>query len=80
LKVNYASYLDYYQYPTKIFETNEEIDDYVRSSDYGNDNKERLCFAVIFNTKFEYSLRFNASSLNSEEIPSTNSDAVDPVI
>lgn len=44
-----------------MFETNEEIDSYVRSSDYGNDNKKRLCFGVIFNTEFEYSLRFNAS-------------------
>jgi len=54
-----------YQYI--FFDSDNDIHDFVRSSDYGKSFNSRLCFAVVLtkynvNNEYEYILRFNTSN------------------
>jgi len=60
---------------TKLFDSFEEIDDYVRTNDYATGDR-RLCFGVVVtknsNHEYEYHLRWNISRLlGNEDIPKT---------
>lgn len=84
MKVISTCKLDYYQYDTLIFKSNEELDDYTEDESYGNPGVPRVCFAIIFNesvgpNEYHYHLRFNTSGLLEYEIPPTDLEAVDPV-
>lgn len=71
-----------YGYPTEMFNTNQEIDDYVQDIDYSFGDK-RLCFGVVMersDDKYKYLVRFNTSLLpGQEDIPNTNSARVEEV-
>ena len=73
-----------YRYPTEMFETNQDIDDYVQDIDYSYGD-HRLCFAIVMDKnnvddKYRYLLRFNTSLLpGREDIPETNSARVKEV-
>jgi len=62
------------------FASNQDIDDYVRNSDYGEtDDRPYLSFAVAFDSfsqqNYEYELRFNVSGDN----PIVNPNDQDPI-
>lgn len=56
----------------RVFDSNQVIDDYVRSSDYGVSGKEEIALAVLFDggdpSDFKYSLRVNSTNFNSPEL------------
>lgn len=59
---------------TIMFNSREDMNEYVESDDYATPNK-RLCFGVIVDKniltqEYSYSLRFNVSSFEND-IPST---------
>ena len=81
----FLSILDYYLYDTLIFNTTNDIDNYVRSSSYWN-NKQGVCFGVainkydVVNANFDYELRFNVSfNGQNSETPLTSLPSVDPI-
>ena len=71
-------------FKTKVFASNEAIDDYTSLSNYAafSAKKETLCFAVVINknganNQYEYMLRFNVSGFDDPDLPDTSNRRVD---
>ena len=67
----------------RIFESNQEIDDYVTSSDYGGLSKPKLGLAVIFSDgasikEYKYDLRVNSTNFNAPEVEGRPGTATTP--
>jgi len=56
----------------RVFDSSNDIDNYVTSSDYGTSGKEEIALAVIFDggdpLDFKYSLRINSTNFNTPEL------------
>lgn len=58
-----SNYIQYWNYKTVFFNTNDEINNYILSNDYGQ-TSPYLCFAVFMNhtgNNYNYALRFNTT-------------------
>ena len=67
----------------RIFESNQEIDDYVTSSDYGGLSKPKIGLAVIFSDvasvkEYKYDLRINSTNFNAPEVEGRPGTATTP--
>ena len=64
------------------FSSNEELDNYVKSDDYGSEEKPLLCFGIQFsekNNKYEYSLHYFDSAMDEgvQDVPDGRAPAND---
>jgi hypothetical protein len=56
----------------RVFESNQEIENYVKSTDYGNTNNPKIGIAVIFSEgvsekDYSYNIRVNSTNFNAPE-------------
>ena len=68
----------------KMFPSNDEMNDYMKSNNYGMEDKKALCFGVSFTKaedgKYDYKMRYNLTLRpgkgDTSDFPETNNERI----